>query len=233
MDATNGFAYRCLPLSIANAHGWVIGCDGSFEVEWNGGEKPKDVQIIPLEDGPTKAKGHFGSGILTLQPHVIFRTESGYNLWVTGPPNAFKDGIQPLSAVVETDWTPVPFTMNWKITRPNHRIRFEKGEPYCFVFPIQRGVAEAAQPALKRLGEDPDLKQHYTYARNMRNFVDQVKSMRHKEGKSDIVEKEKSLRFQKWYMSGEMPDGSDAFEAHQKSVKLQPFAPPSTNLDEA
>ncbi|MGH7565243.1 MAG: DUF6065 family protein, partial [Gemmatimonadota bacterium] len=47
MDATGGhFAYRCLPLSIANAHGWVI-CSGSgFEVEWNGGKGAEDVQIL-------------------------------------------------------------------------------------------------------------------------------------------------------------------------------------------
>jgi hypothetical protein len=213
MDATNGFDYRCLPLSIANAHGWVIGCDGSFEVEWNGGDAPGDVRVFPLDDEPARAKGNFGSGILTLQPHVIFRAESGYNLWVTGPPNSFKDGIQPLSAVVEKDWIPASFTMNWKITRPNHRIRFEKGEPYCFVFPIKRGLAEATQPTLKHLGENPELKHDYNYARNMCNFVDQVKSLRQKEGKSDEIEKEKVLRFQKWYMSGEMPDGARTFDA--------------------
>lgn len=35
MDATpDRYAYRCLPLSIANAHGWVI-CCGGVSV-WNG-----------------------------------------------------------------------------------------------------------------------------------------------------------------------------------------------------
>jgi hypothetical protein len=33
---------------------------------------------------------------------VIIRTGPGNDLWVTGPVNEFKDGIQALSAVIET-----------------------------------------------------------------------------------------------------------------------------------
>src|SRR5947207_12465604 len=37
MDRTpNGFAYRCLPLNIANAHGWLILNTVPFIAEWNG-----------------------------------------------------------------------------------------------------------------------------------------------------------------------------------------------------
>ncbi|MFI4960960.1 MAG: DUF6065 family protein, partial [Hyphomicrobiales bacterium] len=31
------FAYRCLPLSIANAHGWEILCAAGFTAVWDGG----------------------------------------------------------------------------------------------------------------------------------------------------------------------------------------------------
>jgi len=34
-----------------------------------------------------------------------------------GPPNWPKDGVYPLSGLVETDWLPFPFTMNWQMTR--------------------------------------------------------------------------------------------------------------------
>jgi uncharacterized protein DUF6065 len=35
MDATNQrFAYRCLPVNIANAHGWEILCPTSFTMNW-------------------------------------------------------------------------------------------------------------------------------------------------------------------------------------------------------
>jgi hypothetical protein len=221
MDATgNHFAYRCLPLSIANAHGWVI-CSGSgFEVEWNGGKEPHDVQVLSLDDESRSPYGHFGYGILTFNPKAMFRTEPGYNLWITGPPNTFKDGIQALSAVIETDWMPYTFTMNWKITRPQHRIRFEKGEPYCFLFPIPRGLPESMEPQLKDLRDDPESMHMDQYAGRMRNFLKNVKLMKGEE--AQVINK-KALKFQKWYMKGQMPDGSDVFEGHQKSLQLRPF----------
>ncbi|MCP5115755.1 MAG: hypothetical protein GY953_33420, partial [bacterium] len=76
MDETGGrVAYRCLPLTIANTHGWVICCARGFGAVWNGGKDPRDVEVIPAEDGDPVASGHFGSGILTfLLTGVIFRT---------------------------------------------------------------------------------------------------------------------------------------------------------------
>lgn len=224
MDATDErFAYRCLPLSIANAHGWVLCCRGGFEAEWNGGNAEKDVEIFPLDDGPVDSEGHFGYGILTFSPRAVFRTEANHNLWITGPPNSFKDGIQPLSAVIETDWMPYTFSMNWKFTRPNHRIRFEKGDPYCFLFPINRGLAEAMEPALRDLEDEPEDKRQLDYAGRMRDFLKNVMAMKQQEGEDVHVRNEKALIFQMWYMRGEMPDGTGGFEAHQKSLQLRPF----------
>jgi hypothetical protein len=224
MDATHQrYAYRCLPLSIANAYGWVIRCGGGFEVEWNGGNAAEDVQVFPVGDGPVKAEGHFGYGIVTISPQAMFRTEPGQNLWVSGPPNSFKDGIQPLSAVVETDWMPYSFTMNWKVTRPNQRLRFEKGEPYCFLFPVQRELLEDMEPALRHLSEDPESKYQFDYAGRKRGFLAEVKRMASQDGKDVEIDDEAALRFQRWYMRGEMPDGSGVFEGHQKSLQLRPF----------
>jgi hypothetical protein len=40
MDDTNQrFAYRCIPLSIANASGWEIVLPFSFSAVWNGGSR--------------------------------------------------------------------------------------------------------------------------------------------------------------------------------------------------
>jgi hypothetical protein len=224
MGATaDRFAYRCLPLSIANAHGWVIGCGGGFEAEWNGGDAPQDVRVFPSGDGEVEARGHFGYGTLTIAPLAVFRTEPDHNLWITGPPNAFKDGIQPLSAVVESDWIPYHFTMNWKFTRPHHRIRFEKGEPYCFLFPIKRGLPEAMEPVLRDLDEDPEINRHVEYANSMRFFVEKVNLIRGMRETNAEIRNEKQLKFQKWYMQGHTPDGDVTFEAHQKSLQIADF----------
>ena len=225
MDATDErFAYRCLPLSIANAHGWVICCGGSFEAEWNGGSAEQDVEVRPLGDGPVTASSHFGYGNLTFLPGAMFRTDPGHNLWITGPPNAFKDGIQPLSAVVEADWMPYTFSMNWKITRPHHRIRFTKGDPYCFLFPIKRGLPEAMQPEIKDFADDPESQRQHDYAKKMRSFLKRVKLLSDDKRKDATIENEKQLKFQKWYMQGRMPDGTGTFEGHQKSLQLRPFS---------
>lgn len=224
MDATDErFAYRCLPLSMANAHGWVIRCGGGFEAEWNGGDAPNDVQVWLTGDGPMKAEGHFGYGILTFSPQAMFRTDPNYNLWITGPPNSFKDGIQPLSAVIESDWMPYSFSMNWKITRPHQRIRFEKGEPYCFLFPVPRGLVDAVEPRLKSLRQDPESHRLVSYAKRMRFFLRHAMAMKG-QGTKDGIKNWKRLNFQMWYMKGEMPDGSGTFEPHQKGLQLRPFA---------
>ena len=55
------FAYRCLPLNIANTHGWEICCDETFEAVWNGQRGPNDVWVSKN----SIAKSHFGEGVLT------------------------------------------------------------------------------------------------------------------------------------------------------------------------
>ena len=47
MNATpDRFAYRCLPLNIANAHGWELLCPAAFSAIWDGGPHPGAVRII-------------------------------------------------------------------------------------------------------------------------------------------------------------------------------------------
>ena len=115
MDATSeAFAYRCLPLNIANAHGWELVSPCGFEARWNGGALAGDV-VIRLDPGADPAHAPvalFGQGVLTFHVEGIFRTPESWNLWVSGPPNQGKDGIAPLTGVIETDWSPYTFTMN-------------------------------------------------------------------------------------------------------------------------
>jgi len=232
MDQTpDSYAYRCLPLSIANAHGWEIRCPVTCEAEWNGGSSPDDLQII-FEDGQnnllvtnkikTSAESHFGSGILTFNVGVIMSTCPGYDLWVTGPVNEFKDGIQALSAVIETYWMPFVFTMNWKFTRPNWKVRFEKGEPFCFFFPVEHGLLERFNPTFKQINQDPELGKQYKFAFRKRTFLSFL--LKRLKGKELKIEKKdrKRLEFQGWYMRGEMPDGTEIAD-HKKRVQLKPF----------
>ncbi len=158
MDATpESFAYRCLPLNIANAHGWEVLNPHGFEAVWDGGTGTDAVTVRPDPGGTPErmAVSLFGQGIVTFHVEGILRTPPGWNLWVTGSPNRQKDAIAPLSAVVEADWSPFTFTMNWRFTRPHAPIRFESMEPFCFVFPVQRAAIETFKPRLAPIADDP------------------------------------------------------------------------------
>ena len=143
------FAYRCLPLSIANAHGWEILCGTGFTAVWNGGTGLDAVTITTDAGGDAIALSHFGSGVLTFHVPCLFRTDAGVDLMVSGPINRPKDAIAALTGLIETDWSPYSFTMNWQFTRPHTAVRFEKGEPFCHLMPVRRGEIEAVEPELR------------------------------------------------------------------------------------
>ena len=95
------------------AHGWLLLNTIPFVAQWNGAPEVGAVELYThAADTPLLASSHFGHGVLTFNVNALFRTEPGYDLMVTGPLNQPKDGIQPLTGVVETDWAPFTFTMN-------------------------------------------------------------------------------------------------------------------------
>jgi hypothetical protein len=131
MDETfESFAYRCLPITMANAYGWEILSPASFMAVWDSTEGQSGVKVVSSDAPNLLPASHFGHGVLTFYTHGVFRTDPGYDLWVTGPPNAIRDGIMPITGVVETDWLCASFTMNWRFTRPNAAVFFEADEPY-------------------------------------------------------------------------------------------------------
>jgi hypothetical protein len=196
-DTPEGYAYRCVPLSVANAQGWEMLCPVSVEATWNGGAGVDDIAIsFPdgLEAAPSQfIESHFGSGVLTFNPLVILRTPDGYDLWVSGTPNDARDAIAPLTAVVEADWMPFTFSMNWRFTRARHCVRFAKGDPFCFFTPVKRQPIEDFIPQLRPLSADPQLMQTYADARIRRNVM-------------TVLGTESSERFQGWYARGVHPD---------------------------
>lgn len=216
IDATpQRFAARCLPLLIANSHGWEILFKDSCEVTWNGGIAASDVSVITESGGQDYVSSHFGEGILTFRIHGLFRTEPGVNLWVGGPINCFKDGIQALTGIVETDWSPSTFTMNWKITRPGHAIRFERDEPICHVFPLPRGLVDQVSPEMASMDSDPELKRDFEEARESRRaFIEGLKA-----NDPETV----AAGWQRDYFRGAYPSGRRPTAGHQTKLHPKPF----------
>ncbi|WP_205649943.1 DUF6065 family protein [Afifella aestuarii] len=178
MDQTSHrFAYRCLPLAIANAHCWEILNPVTFTASWDGTDALEAIDISYREAHRHAAMSHFGHGILTFTVPALIRTPPGYDLWVMGPPNLIKADIQALNGVVETDWATATFTMNWRFTRPGARVTFEKDEPFCAFFPIRRGEIETFQTRRRTLGDDPELAAAYhEWAEGRRSFNEELAS---------------------------------------------------------
>jgi hypothetical protein len=217
MDETpSRFAYRCLPLTIANSFGWEILSPVAFEAVWNGGQQKADTTITVLSGDPEAVTSHFGSGVLTFHTGYLFRTEAGVSLMAMGSPNSPKDGIAPLTGVVETGWAPYPFTMNWRFTRPNHTVRFEIGEPFCFIMPVSISLLEGTRPEIADLASDPKtLARYEEWTKSRASFIAELPV----EGTDANAEK-----WQKRYSRGLQPDGTPAPYDHRSAVTVREFA---------
>jgi hypothetical protein len=215
MDAFPGkHAYRCLPLTIANAYGWDVLSPYGFKATWTGGSAATDVTFEA--DGDAPYLGHFvnpnfSRGVVTFHTGYLFRTDPGWHLLATGPLNAPKDGIAPLTGIVETDWLPYPFTMNWQFTRPGS-VRFEAGEPFCRVFPVPRGALESVEPEILDMAHDEDLHAQYRAWRVRRDDF----MAKYRVGDPATIKQ----AWQKFYFVGKYPDGSEPDALHTSKLEI-------------
>ena len=197
--------YRCLPLQIANSYGWQLLSPYSFEVNYRGGVTPGDIRIsLPndISESDSFVETHFGHGVLTFRTGYIFRTQPGWQLLISGPKNHPKDTIYPLDGLIESDWLPYPFTVNWQFTRPG-RIRFEKNEPFCQLVPVLQHALEWIEPEIVDIRRNPHLCKQY-------------KEWLHKRTSDSSHSREKGRE----YMRGVYADGTKA-ATHQAKLLLQ------------
>jgi hypothetical protein len=217
MDHTGErFAYRCLPLNIANAHGWEILCPAGFTAVWNGNQDIAAVSVKPHDSSQEPmALSHFGHGTLTFHIPCLFRTEPGWDLMAQGPINRPKDGIAALTGIIETDWAPYTFTMNWIFTQPEVEVHFEKGEPFCHIFPVERGKLATVEPEIRLLSSEPELERQYKEWNDSRVRFNTELQEPGSQAQAD--------RWQKMYYRGLTPDGQTAIEDHITRLRLKPF----------
>lgn len=214
-NANQRFPYRCLPLNMANQHGWFVACPCDFEIYWYGTPLTTDIEI--RFDGPPNpgVTSHFGYGVLTFSMPYLFRTPPGINLWVKGPSNMPKDGIQPLEGIVETDWASSTFTMNWKVTRPFEWIRFRAGEPICMILPMPRGLIESMTPVAEPMGNNPELAAKYQeWSNSRKTFLTDLQAR-------DPAAVQRG--WQKDYFQGKTDKGT--FDGHQTRLDVKEFKP--------
>lgn len=212
-ESPNRFAYRCLPLDIANQMGWFILCPADFSAVWDGGMAPESIQISFLNEMDAHTfksyiLAHFGQGILTFSLPYLFQTSPGYGLMVRGPTNYFVPGASALDGYVETEWLDFTFTMNWKLTDPGRAVHFKKGEPICMIFPYAVQVIEDISPKLATLTDESKLHARFEKKSQSR--------------KSFNADPERGTNWQRDYFQGKTADEQPA-PAHRTKLNVRPF----------
>jgi hypothetical protein len=214
-DVPGRHPYRCLPLNMANSTGWELRLSHGFDAHWNGGNAASDLVVTPHDPNAPMAhvaNSHFAFGILTFHTGYLFRTPAGWHTWAMGCPNLVKDGIQPLNGLIETDWLPYPFTMNWKFTRPG-TVTFSQGEPFCFITLMRSKVLEDIEPKLHRIEDNPKLLDEYEQWKEARSNFNQSMAAGDPQALKEA--------WQRYYMRGLKPDGSKAPKGFTNKRRLK------------
>jgi hypothetical protein len=135
-----------------------------------------------------------------------------------GPINRPKDGIAALSGIIETDWAPYTFTMNWIFTQPEVEVQFEKGEPFCHIYPVERGKLADVEPEIRLLSSVPELQREFKAWDESRNKFNAELQQPGSQAQAE--------RWQKLYYRGLTPDGKTPIEDHITRLRLKPFTLP-------
>lgn len=111
--------------------------------------------------------------------------------------------------------------MSWQITRPEHVIEFEQGEPFCMIVPQRRGELESFRPEIRDLTSDPGTRAGAEAFARARDEMQVKKFLAKYSGNWDEVKRE----WEGNYFKGITPDGREAPE-HQVQLDLSEFSAP-------
>lgn len=170
MDETGDrYAYRCLPLVMANQYGFELLAPEELQIFYAEGSGLDAITFKPKADW---AMSHFGYGIVTFIIPYLFRTPAGIHLYIAGPANMGKVKLEALEGIYESDHAPQTFTMNWRFTAWNASALFREGEPICRIFPVKAGILENSMPKVIPFEKVPQSlrEEHEKWSNSRREF---------------------------------------------------------------
>lgn len=119
-----------------------------------------------------------------------------------------------MEGIVESDWTTASFTINWMLTRPDHLVHFERGEPICMIIPYPRGLLDELFPCKESLENNAELADSYRrWSADRDEFHRQMAA-----GNQEVLER----GWQKDYFQGGEP-GSHRVDEHQTELTVRPL----------
>lgn len=156
-ESRKQFAYKCLPLNIANSYGFAVYSPADFTITWWGGKEAPSIEIdSPDPEMHETILSYFGESVFTVHLDFIVKTPENYSIYIRGVPNQMERGFIPLDAIVETDWLPFTFTYNFMLVEPGI-YEFKKNEPLFIFFPIERNTVENFKLVDRSIEEDPEM----------------------------------------------------------------------------
>tara|TARA_B100000085_G_C18555525_1_gene517533 strand:- start:1374 stop:2108 length:735 start_codon:yes stop_codon:yes gene_type:complete len=168
MDAyPNAFAYRCLPLKIANECGWVIKCPVDFDAVYTTDNDPVGSATVTIKGSGDDEKyknyimSHFGRGVITFSLPFILKTPEPWCIWARGYPNHYKENVSFLEGIVETYWLHSTFTYNIRLVEKNKVVSFKKGEPLIFMTCININDINKSSMCHNSMDNYPELQEGY------------------------------------------------------------------------
>jgi hypothetical protein len=212
MDETDfRFAYRCLPLSMANQAGWVVPCPLDLEATWDG--QAIHFRALDPEAGRRWAPWigeRAGLGILAFRLPYRFRTAPGYGLLVRGPTNGGLPGAAALDLFLDTAAAPAHLSADWRLLEAGRPVHFPAGFPLCHLLPYPLDLLEATTPCVRPIEDAPELHDAF------RRWADSRISFNRDTTRPETA-------WQKDYFQGKTTDGERA-PTHRTRLHLRPFA---------
>jgi hypothetical protein len=162
---------KCLPFLIAGELGWDLILTEDYVINWNGGKAPQDISIKTEEKNPF-IFSNFGNGILTFKIPYLIELEENTFLWVKGPNNnPLSTELYPTEGLVEADWFPSNFGIDYKILVKNKDIVLKKNSAFCRLVPYPKNYIEKFNPQYSLLKDNPTFfENHVAYQQTNRFF---------------------------------------------------------------
>lgn len=141
----------CQPISTAGLHGWEFVLKHDVSFIWDGisdssGEHVKILEGALAEEGSPFVDSGTANATIAFQLNMIIETDPDHYLWLMGSPNHFIDGVQPMNAILQTDWyhfNSIQFC--WKITKANEKITIPAGTPFLFIMNYPKNLLESTK----------------------------------------------------------------------------------------
>ena len=180
-DTPHRYAYRCLPLTIANQTGWWIKNPVGFTAIWRGENAPGSIDFrfdAASEVWRSWINSQFGEGIITWNTPFLFRTKPGGlspldlragQLFQGQRPSADRAHRERLDQHVVHD--------ELENHEPDQPVRFDQGEPLFQAIPLVSNICadlEEATVSYQKLTDNPELHRAYhEWDQGRRRFHDQ------------------------------------------------------------